>query len=164
MMRRLSHDEADQLVVEQRLTAGHQARDAGLDQPGLDVLPDAVIAVQHRVVAPVEPRGRPVAQEVGQQPVGLGSTRPRRRVRRRSAPTRGRPRAASRTAPGLRVTRRRAASKICREQRRFRSRMIGVSISKSVRKRSRIAGSAPVQEKMDCSSSPTAKQLRCAPR
>jgi D-alanyl-D-alanine carboxypeptidase len=48
---------------------------------------------------------------------------------------------------------------IWREQRRFRSRMIGSAMPKSSRNRPRMAGSAPVQEKMDCSSSPTTNRL-----
>jgi hypothetical protein len=63
---------ADQLVVHQRLAAGHEAGDAGLDEPRLESLPDPVRAVQHAVLAPVEPGRRPIAQQVGHHPAGLG--------------------------------------------------------------------------------------------
>ena len=64
-------DHADQLVVEQRLAPRHQAGDARLDEPGLELLPDPVRAVQHRVVAPRAIRARPIAQQVAHHPFGL---------------------------------------------------------------------------------------------
>ena len=52
------HDVTDQRVVHECLTPGHQAGHAGLDQPRLEPLPDRVIAVQHRVLAPGQPDAR----------------------------------------------------------------------------------------------------------
>ena len=66
-----------------------------------------------------------VAQEIGEQPVGLLGVVVERVRHDAVLRLPVGPRAASRTAPGLQAMTRRAASKIWREQRRFRSRTTG---------------------------------------
>ena len=127
MMRRLA-TMPDQLVVEQRLAARHEAGNAGLDQAGSRAAARCGGTDRARRSRPSRVP-RPPDRAAGRPP----ATRPRtlRRRRRCAATQCSDSRSASSrfsNSPGLRVTSRRAVSKICREQRRFRSSTIGLAM------------------------------------
>src|SRR6266571_5357899 len=118
------------------MAAGQTTGDSGAQEVALEVLAEPVLAVQDRVVPPAELRRGPVAHKVFEQPFGLG-----RLVGERIR---------AHVVLGL---------PLGREQRQLRSSTTGCSIVKSSRNRASRRGSAPAQEKIDCSSSPTAKKF-----